>query len=127
MLHGCVMSPQQLFEDGHDSGPLFHPVRKRRPPSQLSRGLGRLKNYKRVTPAWADRKKLREFWKRSMELTALTGIQHSVDHIVPLIHPLVCGLHCEANLEVKPLVENIKKSNNWWPDMWGQQDDLFGV
>jgi hypothetical protein len=30
-----------------------------------------------------------------------------------LRHPLVCWLH--VNLEVKPLAENIRKSNNWWP------------
>lgn len=58
-------------------------------------------------------------------MTASTGVQHSVDHIVPLIHPLVCGLHCEDNLEITTLAANIQKSNNWWPGMWGEQPTLF--
>lgn len=58
-------------------------------------------------------------------MTASTGVQHSVDHIVPLIHPLVCGLHCEDNLESITLAANIQKSNNWWPDMRGKQPTLF--
>lgn len=65
------------------------------------------------------------FWAESRRLTAETGVQHSVDHIVPLVHPLVCGLHCVANMRVIPLAENIMKSNNIWPDMWGQQEGLF--
>lgn len=51
-------------------------------------------------------------------MTAETGIQHQVDHIVPLRHPLVCGLHCEANLQVIPALDNQRKSNRIWPNMW---------
>ena len=29
------------------------------------------------------------------------------------------------NLEVKPLAENIRKSNNWWPDMPNEQLGLL--
>jgi len=52
-------------------------------------------------------------------------VQHSVDHIVPLIHPFVCGLHVENNLRIIPLADNIRKSNNHWPDMWAEQQELF--
>ena len=40
-----------------------------------------------------------------------------VDHIVPLQSALVCGLHCEANLEIIPGAANEAKKNYWWPDM----------
>lgn len=64
-----------------------------------------------ATPKWADLKAIAEIYRRAREITAATGIKHSVDHIVPLKNPLVCGLHCEANLRVIPHTDNCKKYN----------------
>ena len=113
--------------DGFDLGPLFAPVVKVRPNPRLrmSGGAEVWLKYRRARPSWANRSALRAFWKASREMTAATGIQHSVDHIVPLIHPLVCGLHVEDNLQIVTLAANIAKSNNHWPDMWGQQMEIF--
>ena len=47
-----------------------------------------------------------------------TGELHVVDHIVPKINPLVCGLHVPANLQVLHWRVNTQKANLWWPDMW---------
>ena len=47
-----------------------------------------------------------------------------VDHIVPLNHPYVSGLHNEFNLRVITALENAKKSNKYWPDMWEDQLEL---
>lgn len=58
-------------------------------------------------------------------MTLATGICYSGDHIVPLLHPMVCGLHCPANLRVLPLAENLRKSNKHWPDMWAEQATLW--
>lgn len=62
---------------------------------------------------WATREGLNAFYEESKRLTAATGIEHQVDHIVPLIHPLVCGLHCEANLQVLTKAANLAKGNTF--------------
>lgn len=113
----------QFDLDGFCCGPLFAPVVKVRPNPRLrmSGGAEVWIKYRRARPCWQHPGALREVWKESRRRTDATGVQHSVDHIVPLIHPLVCGLHCLANIQIIPLAENIAKSNNWWPDMWGEQ------
>jgi hypothetical protein len=47
-------------------------------------------------------------------------VEYHVDHIVPLTSDLVCGLHCEANLQIAVGKDNIAKNNRWWPDMWDE-------
>ena len=71
------------------------------------------------TPAWADHKLMAAIYKRADRLN------HHVDHIVPLNHPLVCGLHCEANLQILTAVENLAKSNHMWPDHPCEPGELF--
>lgn len=67
-------------------------------------------------PIWADRLKIKEFYRQSKYLTKTTGIKYSVDHIIPLIsknrdgEQIACGLHNEFNLQVIPLLENQIKS-----------------
>lgn len=66
---------------------------------------------KTATPKWANREKMVEFYKLAERMTAETGVQHHVDHIYPLQSKQVCGLHCEANLNVITQFENIQKLN----------------
>lgn len=47
-----------------------------------------------------------------------------MDHIVPLVHPHVSGLHCPANLRIMKAGANLSKSNRFWPDMWGEQEEI---
>lgn len=70
-----------------------------------------------ATPKWANRGAMLNFYKEAKRVTADTGVQHAVDHIVPLQSSLVCGLHCEANMQVLTGVANSVKSNCFWPDM----------
>lgn len=68
-------------------------------------------------PKWADTSRIFEIYRFRDTLSEITGIEHHVDHIVPLTSKLVCGLHNEFNLQVLPGVENLKKHNRHWPDM----------
>jgi hypothetical protein len=70
----------------------------------------------RATPSWADRRAMQSFYMLARRLSA-SGVPHDVDHIVPLQHKLVCGLHCPANLQVIPRRQNRAKHNRYWPDM----------
>jgi len=70
-----------------------------------------------ATVSWATKSKVKEFYLTAQMLTRLTGIEHHVDHIVPLINDRVCGLHCEDNLQVLPWFENISKGNSFGEDI----------
>jgi hypothetical protein len=59
----------------------------------------------RATPAWANREKITETY----ELASILGL--TVDHIVPLRSPAVCGLHWEGNMQFLTLRENASKGN----------------
>lgn len=123
----CAGVQSELPLDGWCHGPLFAPPRKTRVPVRIrmSGGAYVWLKWRRARPQWTTNKECDAFWQESLRKSAVTGVQHSVDHIVPLMHPLVCGLHCPANLRVVSLEENLRKSNNNWPDMWGEQEDLY--
>ncbi len=70
-----------------------------------------------ATVAWADKSAIAVIYRKAIAISKATGIRHEVDHIVPIISDIVCGLHCEANLRVLPLAENRSKGNRVWPDM----------
>lgn len=95
---------------GSHIGPLFIPVKRRAPKGRYDSSK-RWRLTKRRTPLWADRREI------AMIVRAGRRLKLSVDHIVPLHHPLVCGLHVENNLRLIPLLSNLSRGNNeWWPD-----------
>jgi hypothetical protein len=67
-----------------------------------------------ASPPWLTKEHklaMRQLYLQAMELTKLTGERYVVDHIVPLISDVVCGLHVPWNLRVITQDENLRKSN----------------
>ena len=90
---------------------------KRHPEKVNARNAARHARARDVTPTWASKVGIEGVYAQAARRTRETGIKHHVDHIVPLKHPLVQGLHCEANLQVISAIENVTKGNRYWPDM----------
>jgi hypothetical protein len=70
-----------------------------------------------ATPTWAAADEIASIYEQARSMTIETGVEHHVDHIVPLKSKKVCGLHVPANLRVITKSENSRKSNRYWPDM----------
>jgi hypothetical protein len=70
---------------------------------------------RKAMPKWANQQKIEEFYFAADFLGMVTGEWHHVDHVVPLQSDVVCGLHCEGNLQVLTATENLRKSNLVWP------------
>jgi len=68
---------------------------------------------KQATPAWVTPEYVMLFYKQAQMESKRIGEKVHVDHIVPLTHPLVCGLHCEDNLQLLTATDNLKKSNTY--------------
>jgi hypothetical protein len=66
--------------------------------------------------AWADKDLVKGFYKLSARLEEWLGGSYHVDHIIPLKHPHVCGLHNEFNLQVLSAKDNLSKSNKFNSD-----------
>jgi len=61
--------------------------------------------------AWANQDKIDNLYADARMRTIWTGIEYQVDHIVPYVSDVVCGLHCEDNLQIITASENFRKSN----------------
>lgn len=60
-----------------------------------------------ATPIWADQEVIKSFYTEAQYFNC------EVDHIIPLTHPLVCGLHCEFNMQILTRSENASKNNKF--------------
>ena len=62
-----------------------------------------------ATPAWYEKELVTEIYKQS-------SIETHIDHIIPLVNKMVCGLHCIDNLQAISAKENLSKSNSFEQD-----------
>lgn len=69
-----------------------------------------------ATPDWLTKEHLQEI-KEMYEIISMfklyTGQEYHVDHIIPLQHDLVCGLHVPWNLQILSAKDNLSKSNKF--------------
>ena len=72
----------------------------------IARARSRASNIHQATPSWSDLKAIDEFYSACPR-------GYEVDHIVPLIHPLVTGLHVLSNLQYLSKKANRSKSNKF--------------
>ena len=75
-------------------------------------GAKRRATGKQATPAWLTQAHWDAMRSIYEDATARSAT-HQVDHIIPLVHPDVCGLHVPWNLQVLSKPDNMHKSNSF--------------
>lgn len=87
--------------------------RQENPAAIRSQNIARKHGMRQATPAWADHAAMNAIYAKAKAMEAADGIERHVDHRVPLKHPLVCGLHVPANLQILTAAENMSKHNTF--------------
>lgn len=77
----------------------------------LSNSASRRSRQRDASRITIESHKIKDIYLECKRISTETGVQHHVDHIVPLRGKTVSGLHVHWNLQVLPAHENIKKSN----------------
>lgn len=70
-------------------------------------------------PPWFSEGPVLALYEYAQALQESTGDLYQVDHIHPLKHFRVCGLHCLSNLQVIPAKQNKRKKNRFRYDLTG--------
>lgn len=79
--------------------------------------LKRAESYNAL-PIWVNSKlraEIRKIYIQAQYLSIIRRKRFQVDHIIPLYHNLVCGLHVPWNLQILSKKENEEKSNYFKP------------
>ena len=67
----------------------------------------------KATVSWADLEAVEFRYHAAKIIESVYGTKWHVDHIIPLQHDKVCGLHVENNLQILPANLNQIKSNKF--------------
>lgn len=66
-----------------------------------------------ATPKWVNKAYMGLWYKAALIEEERTGKRVNVDHIIPLQNSIVCGLHCEDNMQLLFAIDNLKKHNKF--------------
>ncbi|KKM90985.1 hypothetical protein LCGC14_1233080 [marine sediment metagenome] len=66
----------------------------------------RYRHIKDCCPSWANKEAIKFFYECRPAGT-------HVDHVIPIVHPRICGLHVETNLQWLPSGLNLSKKNKF--------------
>ena len=78
-----------------------------KPEEQRKYARRRYLRQKQATPGWFEKEEVKALYKLAKDI----GMQ--VDHIIPLFHHQVCGLHCRDNLQLMSQKSNFHKGNEF--------------
>lgn len=98
----------------------YYWLRENNPPA-----FSRMQDQRKVmlrfaTPTWVQKlyaDQMRDIYWSAARRTRETGIEHHVDHIIPIRHENVCGLHVPWNLQVITASQNLTKGNSFDPSL----------
>lgn len=114
----CKACIKKRTKQWYDSNKDFHNAYMRKH-SKENRWMYNARDAKRraaelqATPSWADLEQIGRIYKLCRKVTKKTGVEHHVDHILPLQGENVCGLHVEKNLAILPAKMNLSKGNTY--------------
>ena len=81
---------------------------KKKGPSERANRYFNRPRHKQATPRWVEKDEIYKLYKKALGMD-----DYELDHIIPINHDLVCGLHVPSNLRIITREENRKKSNNF--------------
>lgn len=88
--------------------------RKAKPEKNTEYGASYRAKKAKATPRWLSkfqREQILDFYKMAKELETVFPWKQHVDHIVPIKHNRVCGLHVPWNLQILSVTANLEKGN----------------
>lgn len=109
------VAKRQKYADSISAG--LRRYRQANKPKLASRQAKRRAAKKQASTSWANQSYIVLFYELAKYESKRLGQSVHVDHIVPLKNSLVCGLHCEHNLQLLTEKANKSKGNRAWPDM----------